>query len=570
MALSEEETQDVLLSLQNGDNTTKNNACLQLEVRTILNTEYLSAGTLDLSRKNLHFITDDILRLSKIQNLYLEGNEICKIPDNFFSSLSSLIWLDLRNNKITCLPPEIGQHRGLKTLLLEGNPIKELPVQLGNLITLRALSLRHCPIEFPPQEIVHQGLQCILKFLRSTVSGKPVNVRSSLQELPPVEKLKLTDLVKSSSDFSEDWPNQEEMQKFEKLKQEIIRIEKADIGDGFSHQFPHQLATEADFDARIHVIPCIKRRNDVLQGTFPELPPYEMHSPKKPEERKLAALKEFNERQALLEQRKNFRKQGCILTNNTVHLLECQKRRDLYVVSTNKSSNQGDAEVLKEWRAKAKIMQEKKAMEHKQERKKQIKRDENFKKIASSCVEVEPRFRQSLSTVPFTSVSERPQCSQCVESVKQQPKIIGEPLPEVVKSAPYAMDSDVCQLADNLESVNKNIHRLQNLEKYRTGKSLKELDEERAARDRELEYRIRAHIQMMQERRRKPKGTTQEELNVTRKEMEATKQLQSELVQRKLERDVPLEYRFTAFTGEQSPRSLDNGFPQNVFSNVKF
>ncbi|XP_015202464.2 leucine-rich repeat-containing protein 27 isoform X2 [Lepisosteus oculatus] len=534
MALSEEETQDVLLSLQNGDNTTKNNACLQLEVRTILNTEYLSAGTLDLSRKNLHFITDDILRLSKIQNLYLEGNEICKIPDNFFSSLSSLIWLDLRNNKITCLPPEIGQHRGLKTLLLEGNPIKELPVQLGNLITLRALSLRHCPIEFPPQEIVHQGLQCILKFLRSTVSGKPVNVRSSLQELPPVEKLKLTDLVKSSSDFSEDWPNQEEMQKFEKLKQEIIRIEKADIGDGFSHQFPHQLATEADFDARIHVIPCIKRRNDVLQGTFPELPPYEMHSPKKPEERKLAALKEFNERQALLEQRKK------------------------------------DAEVLKEWRAKAKIMQEKKAMEHKQERKKQIKRDENFKKIASSCVEVEPRFRQSLSTVPFTSVSERPQCSQCVESVKQQPKIIGEPLPEVVKSAPYAMDSDVCQLADNLESVNKNIHRLQNLEKYRTGKSLKELDEERAARDRELEYRIRAHIQMMQERRRKPKGTTQEELNVTRKEMEATKQLQSELVQRKLERDVPLEYRFTAFTGEQSPRSLDNGFPQNVFSNVKF
>nr|XP_015202467.1 PREDICTED: leucine-rich repeat-containing protein 27 isoform X4 [Lepisosteus oculatus] len=516
MALSEEETQDVLLSLQNGDNATKNNACLQLEVRTILNTEYLSAGTLDLSRKNLHFITDDILRLSKIQNLYLEGNEICKIPDNFFNSLSSLIWLDLRNNKITCLPPEIGQHRGLKTLLLEGNPIKELPVQLGNLITLRALSLRHCPIEFPPQEIVHQGLQCILKFLRSTVSGKPVNVRSSLQELPPVEKLKLTDLVKSSSDFSEDWPNQEEMQKFEKLKQEMIRIEKADIGDGFSHQFPHQLATEADFDARIHVIPCIKRRNDVLQGTFPELPPYEMHSPKKPEERKLAALKEFNERQALLEQRKNFRKQGCILTNNTVHLLECQKRRDLYVVSTNKSSNQGDAEVLKEWRAKAKIMQEKKAMEHKQERKKQIKRD------------------------------------------------------EVVKSAPYAMDSDVCQLADNLESVNKNIHRLQNLEKYRTGKSLKELDEERAARDRELEYRIRAHIQMMQERRRKPKGTTQEELNVTRKEMEATKQLQSELVQRKLERDVPLEYRFTAFTGEQSPRSLDNGFPQNVFSNVKF
>ncbi|KAM9561824.1 uncharacterized protein ACWYII_025622 [Salvelinus alpinus] len=68
--------------------------------------------------------------------------------------------------------------------MLERNPITELPLKLGNVFTLKALSLRHCPITFPPQEVVQQGLHCI--------------------DMPPVEKLQLTEVVKSSLDLCEE------------------------------------------------------------------------------------------------------------------------------------------------------------------------------------------------------------------------------------------------------------------------------------------------------------------------------------------------------------------------------
>lgn len=51
------------------------------------------------------------------KNLYLEGNELSSLPDNLFSSLPHLLWLDLRNNQLACLPVDIGQHRYSKNSL---------------------------------------------------------------------------------------------------------------------------------------------------------------------------------------------------------------------------------------------------------------------------------------------------------------------------------------------------------------------------------------------------------------------------------------------------------------------
>lgn len=47
-----------------------------------------------------------------------------------------------------------------------------------------------------------------------------------------------------------------------------------------------------------------------------------------------------------------------------------------------------------------------------------------------------------------------------------------------------------------------------------------DLCDPRAARDRELEQRIRSHVQMIQERRRRPSGTAQEETEAARQDME--------------------------------------------------
>ncbi|CAN0265258.1 unnamed protein product [Bubo scandiacus] len=131
-----------------------------------------SSSTLDVSRKNIKRLTKEIYRLPSIKYFHLERNVVSTIPEDLFQKLPHLVWLDLRYNNIKALPPGIGYHRQLKTLLLERNPIKELPTELGNLTSLRALNLRHCPLEFPPQDIIQNGLKSILCFLRDSGNGK--------------------------------------------------------------------------------------------------------------------------------------------------------------------------------------------------------------------------------------------------------------------------------------------------------------------------------------------------------------------------------------------------------------
>ncbi|MGH0130941.1 UNVERIFIED_CONTAM: hypothetical protein FKN15_045615 [Acipenser sinensis] len=417
-SLKEEESyEDEDVNLDRGDNTEKaiEHYTSEKIKRAVEDIEHTPSATLDLSRKGLQHV-DDLFNISRIENLYLEGNEISSLPDHFFSELSNLVWLDLRNNKISCLPPGIGQHRCLKTLLVEGNPIKELPIELA---------------------------------------------------MPPIEKLKLTDLVKSSLELSEEWPNDEEMKRFEKLRMEMVQADEADMGDtDQSFQLVPSIdrAVLTSKGARKTIIARLPKRKQIpLKYTFPELPPYYNQGRTTAQERRLLALKDLKEKQALIEQRRK------------------------------------DQELLKEWREHSKCMQEKGEMESRQGGTALAKSD------------------------------------------------------EVLKNAPYATDPDFYRMLDSRECIKQGSREEHvRVKKLLTRKSLKEIEDARAARDRELEYRIRAHIQMMQERRRKSKGTVQEEIDATRTEMEAAQKLQSEVVQRKLERDVPLEYRFTAFTGEQS------------------
>lgn len=43
----------------------------------------------------------------------------------------------------------------------------------GNVSTLKALNLRHCPLEFPPPPVVQRGLAAILSFLRAAERSLP-------------------------------------------------------------------------------------------------------------------------------------------------------------------------------------------------------------------------------------------------------------------------------------------------------------------------------------------------------------------------------------------------------------
>ncbi|XP_029887174.1 leucine-rich repeat-containing protein 27 isoform X4 [Aquila chrysaetos chrysaetos] len=251
-----------------------------------------SSSTLDVSRKNIKHLTKEIYRLPSIKYFHLEGNVISAVPEDLFQKLPHLVWLDLRYNKIKALPPGIGYHRQLKTLLLEGNPIKQLPAELGDLTSLTALNLRHCPLEFPPKDIIQKGLKSILCFLQDSGNGKLLCMEAATLEMPPVEKLNLSELLQSSLDLSDEWPNEEEKLRFQKLKEEIIKDEKeellADEHVGATHDF-----TEA---GKSH------RKQEHLYSESATL--CRTIQAKQAEKYRLAAEKELKEEQALFQQSK--------------------------------------------------------------------------------------------------------------------------------------------------------------------------------------------------------------------------------------------------------------------------
>ncbi|KAH0623638.1 hypothetical protein JD844_006606 [Phrynosoma platyrhinos] len=258
---------DNLHNLQNkrkSHSASSSSRCIRQSLENLLSN---SSVSLDLSRKDLQHLTEDIYKLFNLKHLHLEGNALSVIPEDFFQHLPNLVWLDLRYNRFKELPSGIGCHKQLKTLLLERNPIKKLPVELGNLASLTALNLRHCPLEFPPPEVIQKGLPIILSFLRKCSNqnndysepfspdlsspleqeakaivreykkkcDRPPERRKAFSELwkqmsffkmPPVEKLNLTDVTKSSLDLSDGWPNEEEMIRFQKLRDEFIQDEK--------------------------------------------------------------------------------------------------------------------------------------------------------------------------------------------------------------------------------------------------------------------------------------------------------------------------------------------------------
>lgn len=138
---------------------------------------------LHLNGCGLTFIPKEIFDFSALKVLDLSNNDLKGIPLEFSSlknltfielcncnlssfpvallGLKNLAYLNLRNhshnefspkNLITTIPPEIIQLSKLKSLSLQNNLIRELPIEFTQL-NLTELGLRGNPIEIPPAEI---------------------------------------------------------------------------------------------------------------------------------------------------------------------------------------------------------------------------------------------------------------------------------------------------------------------------------------------------------------------------------------------------------------------------------
>ena len=74
--------------------------------------------------------------------------------------------LNLSEKKLTTLPKEIGNLNDLTELYLNYNQLTALPAEFRNLTHLTALYLGRNPLTSPPPEIVEQGAQAVLAYLR--------------------------------------------------------------------------------------------------------------------------------------------------------------------------------------------------------------------------------------------------------------------------------------------------------------------------------------------------------------------------------------------------------------------
>ncbi|XP_037065396.1 leucine-rich repeat-containing protein 27 isoform X1 [Peromyscus leucopus] len=314
---------------------------------------FSSSPILDLSQRGLSHL-GEFFKIPNLQQLHLQRNSLSGIPRDFFQLLPNLTWLDLRYNKIKALPSGIGSHKHLKTLLLERNPIKMLPVELGQVTTLKALNLRHCPLEFPPHLIVQKGLVAILTFLRicsvetafpgdessqevsevktslkdlpcpvpaqpckSTSNEKDLNVLSheaavvkeKADFFPPMDRLDLSELRKSSAS-SENWPSEEEIKRFWKLRQEIVENEKVGVPEKklLAAELPPNLraALNAKEKRRRKPGPTGRKKSTSFKGIFPSLPSTYQNTvhTKRLESNHMASLRELQGKETLLEQRR--------------------------------------------------------------------------------------------------------------------------------------------------------------------------------------------------------------------------------------------------------------------------
>ncbi|NXL60050.1 LRCH1 protein, partial [Chordeiles acutipennis] len=117
---------------------------------------FVSLETLNLYHNCIKIIPDAIVNLQMLTYLNLSRNQLSSLP-------ACLCGLPLKvliasNNKLGCLPEEIGQLKQLMELDVSCNEITALPQQIGQLKSLKELNVRRNYLEVLPQELVQLPL----------------------------------------------------------------------------------------------------------------------------------------------------------------------------------------------------------------------------------------------------------------------------------------------------------------------------------------------------------------------------------------------------------------------------
>ncbi|CAH0554578.1 unnamed protein product [Brassicogethes aeneus] len=121
----------------------------------------------DHAKESLVALPKEIFNQTNLKMLFMEGNLISALPEDFFQMFPQLMWLDLRNNSIERIPTGIANHPHLESLLLTNNKIKALPNELGTVANLKTLQISNNPLCYPSQKIVSEGTNYLISYLKS-------------------------------------------------------------------------------------------------------------------------------------------------------------------------------------------------------------------------------------------------------------------------------------------------------------------------------------------------------------------------------------------------------------------
>lgn len=126
-----------------------------------------------LKSNNIEILHKDIVNLKELKALYLNNNCFTKFPD-VLSKLNNLEIIDLSNNNIKNIPDQITNIKNLSKLFLSNNQIRLLPLSLAKLNNLTEIRINGNKLEYPPVEIISQGTNAIINYLKSLQSSKSV------------------------------------------------------------------------------------------------------------------------------------------------------------------------------------------------------------------------------------------------------------------------------------------------------------------------------------------------------------------------------------------------------------
>lgn len=104
---------------------------------------------LNLKKRGLQFIPDEIRHFPNLQVLHLNDNKITKVPVRI-GELTQLSILFLHKNEISHFPAEIGGLQGLRKLSLYDNKTDKIPQEISKLTNLRTLHLNDSQVNQIP------------------------------------------------------------------------------------------------------------------------------------------------------------------------------------------------------------------------------------------------------------------------------------------------------------------------------------------------------------------------------------------------------------------------------------